>query len=245
MEIKGFIQNSLLEWEGRICSVLFLPCCNLRCRYCHANHLVFQPERLERVPREQIFAYLAHQKGWIDGVVITGGEPTLHGDALIELVQQLRELSLDVMVETNGTQPDIVRQLVEGRLLDAIAMDTKAPLNPDDYERVCGTRVNTDRVRDSLQVIKGSGIEHEFRITLVPGLVGADELRAMAPDLHGAHRVALQNFMPDHCLDSALYGRLPYCADELDEFERILKPFAQRIVVRGRDHASRVRSRAS
>jgi len=244
MEIKGFIETSLLEWEGKIASVIFLPGCNLRCQYCHAAHLVAHSHHMESISRQAVFGYLCRQNGWIDGVAITGGEPTLYGDELFELIREIRRVPLQVMLETNGTQPDCIERLLEEGLLDAVAMDVKAPLVPEEYARVAQIFVDVGKVRRSIDLIKGSGLPHEFRITLVPGLVGRDELVRMAPDLRGAHTVALQNFQPDHCLEPALHRVLPYAPDELDEFERIMKPVAGRCIVRGRDRAALVRSNA-
>ena len=97
MEIKGFQENSLLEWEGKLSCVLFLPRCNLRCRYCHAGDLL-DPEGTESIPREKILAYMRRQKGWLDGAAITGGEPTLHGEELRELIEDIRDAGLRVML---------------------------------------------------------------------------------------------------------------------------------------------------
>jgi pyruvate formate lyase activating enzyme len=244
MDIKGFIETSLIEWDGKIASVVFLPFCNMRCRYCHAAHLVNNSGHMESIPRTAVLAYLWRQTGWLDGVVITGGEPTVHGEELFALIRQVREIPLQVMIETNGTEPDCIAYLLEEGLLDAIAMDVKAPLTYPDYERVCGMPVRVESVRRSIELIKSSGLPYEFRITLVPGLVGAEELQRMAPELAGARRVALQSFRPEHCLDSALCQVMPYSADELDEFQRLLRPHVQECIVRGRDRAVAVRSAA-
>ena len=244
MDIKGFIETSLIEWEGKIASVIFLPFCNMRCRYCHAAHLAVHSGHLESIPRTVVLAYLWRQKGWIDGVVISGGEPTLHGDELFELIRQIREIPLAVMIETNGTQPDCIERLLDEGLLDAIAMDVKAPLTREDYERVARMPVNVEDIRRSIELIMASGIPHEFRITLAPGVVGREELERMAPVLRGAQKVALQNFRPDHCLDPRLGQVMPYSADELDEFERIMAPAVQTCIARGRDRAALARSSA-
>jgi pyruvate formate lyase activating enzyme len=238
MEIKGFIESSLLEWEGKIASVVFLPNCNLRCPYCHASHLIIHPERLESLDLGRILDYMRGQRGWLDGVVISGGEPTLHGDELLDLIREFRAVPLQVMVETNGTRPDWVERLIQGGFVDAIAMDTKAPLTPSDYERVAGVPVKVEDVRRSLLLIKESGLPHEFRITLVPGLVGRDELERMLPDLTGAQQVALQNFRPDLCLSEALRSVTPYAPDELESFVGLLSPAVGRVVLRGRDHGA-------
>jgi pyruvate formate lyase activating enzyme len=244
MEIKGFIETSLIEWEGKIASVVFLPFCNMRCRYCHAAHLVNGSSHMESIPRVAVLAYLWRQTGWLDGVVITGGEPTVHGEELFGLIRQVREIPLQVMIETNGTQPDCIAYLLEEGLLDAIAMDVKAPLTYPDYERVTGMPIRVEDVRRSMELIMASGLPYEFRITVAPGVVGADELRRMAPGLAGARRVAIQNFRPEHCLDSTLCEVMPYSADELGDFAAILRPHVGECIVRGRDRAVAVRSAA-
>lgn len=245
MEIKGFVESSLLEWEGKIASVVFLPGCNLRCHYCHAAHLIIHPERLESIPRRQVLDYMGRQTGWLDGVVITGGEPTLHGEELLDLITDIKSFPLDVMVETNGTRPEWITRLIEGGFIEAVAMDFKAPLTPEDYERVCGAEVNLDDIRRSINIVKQSALPYEFRVTLVPGLVGQDELERMLPDLEGARQIALQNFKPDHCLSEQLRRVTPYSPEQLDLFERIVAPVTDRCVVRGRDHAALTRSRQS
>jgi pyruvate formate lyase activating enzyme len=243
MEIRGFIENSLLEWEGRIASVLFLPGCNLRCHYCHASHLVLHPERLESLDRNRVLGYMLRQRNWLDGVVITGGEPTLHGEALIDLISDIRAVPLDVMIETNGTRPAWVARLIEDGHVQAMAMDLKAPLTAEDYERVAAVPVNVDDVRQSLETIKQSGLPHEIRITVVPGLVDLGELKRMAPDLEGADRVAIQNFKPDFCMDPEFREIMPYTPPQLDELVAAVEPVCRRVVLRGRDHAAAVRSR--
>jgi len=242
VDIKGFIESSLIEWEGKVACVLFLPLCNLRCRYCHAGHLL-DPKALESIPRDQVFSYIKRQGGWLDGVVITGGEPTLHEEALLELIAQIRALGPKVMVETNGTRPQWVERLLEGGHLDAIAMDVKAPLEAQAYRRVAGREVDVEALRRSIRAILSSGIPHEFRITLVPGLVGEREVAAIAPALEGAQTVALQNFQPEHCLDPALRRVLPYLPEEMDAMAALLQDGIARVLVRGRERGVAVRGR--
>lgn len=234
MEIKGFIESSLLEWPGRLAAVIFLPFCNLRCRYCHATHLL-DPHDLETLPRKYVFSRLAGQQGWLDGVVITGGEPTLHANDLLELVQDIRALGLDVMIETNGTQPYWIGRLIKEERIQAVAMDVKAPLNDNAYQAVVGGPVSTEAVRTSIDLIKESGLPHEFRITVVPGIVGEQEVEQIAPELVGADTVVAQNFQPDHCLDPSLHAVRPYSPEEMDAFRDILLPCARFVIIRGRE----------
>ncbi len=237
MEIKGFLKSSLLEWEGRLSCVLFLPRCNLRCLYCHAVDLVLDPDSLDTVPLEEVTAHLRENSGWVDGVAITGGEPTLHGPELIDLIGTLREVPVSVLVETNGTRPDWVARLIGEGLVDAMSMDVKAPLTQADYARVTGVEVDVAQVRRSIEIIKGSGLEYEFRITLVPGLVGRGELEGILPALEGSRQIALQNFRAGRCLSEELSATTPFKPAEMDVFEALATPFTDRCVVRGRDHA--------
>ena len=234
MDIKGFIENSLLEWEGCVSCVLFLPLCNLRCRYCHAASLL-EPDGLESVDREHVLSYMRDQRGWLDGAVITGGEPTLHSDELLALIEDIRDTGLDVMLETNGTRPDLVDRLIgEGRI-QAISMDVKAPLTAEGYRAVTRRDVSVEDLRASIRTIIGSGLQHEFRITVVPGLVGQEEVAAIAPELAGAQAVAVQNFQPQHCLDPALWEVQPYMPEEIDALGEALAGVAGRVILRGRE----------
>jgi pyruvate formate lyase activating enzyme len=234
MDVKGFIPNSLLEWEGCISCVLFLPFCNLRCRYCHAGHLL-DPAGLPTVDRQEVLSYMRRNRGWLDGAVITGGEPTLHGHELLGLIGDIRATGLKVMVETNGTCPDQVGRLLSDARVDAVSMDVKAPLDRESYQQVTGRDVDVGTVRASIRSIVASGIPHEFRITVVPGLVGQAEVERIAPELSGAQAVAIQNFQPDHCLDAGLREVLPFMPDEMDAMGQVLAGAVQRVVIRGRE----------
>ncbi len=236
MEIKGFIQNSLLEWEGRISCVLFLPRCNFRCRYCHASRLI-DSNLLESIETGQVLAYMEKQKGWLDGAVITGGEPTMHEYELLDLIGEIKKIGLDVMVETNGSNPRWVEKLLKNRRIDAIAMDVKAPLDAESYREVTAADVDPEHIRRSIRLILDSGIEHEFRITVLPGLVGLDEVKAIVPELEGAQTIAIQNFQPEHCLDPALRVVQPFLKEELEDMADAARPFARRVIVRGSDRA--------
>lgn len=241
MEIRGFIENSLLEWEGRLSCVVFVPGCNLRCRFCHAGHLL-GPTCLEAIAEEQILRYIQRQAGWLDGAVITGGEPTLHEEDLIDFTARVHDAGLEVMIETNGTRPLWVRRLITGSHAEALAMDVKAPLAPDYYARVADAEVDIEAIRTSIHTIIESGIPHEFRITVVPGLIGREEVRLIAPSLQGAEKIAIQNFQPEHTLDKSLASTLPYRPEQMDEIAEELADTGARVTIRGRDRGLIARS---
>ncbi len=234
MEIRGFIENSLLEWQGQLACVVFVPNCNLRCRFCHAAHLL-KPSCLESIAEKQILSYMEQKNDWLDGAVITGGEPTLHEWELIDFIDRVQETGLDVMVETNGTRPEWVERLISRAEISAIAMDVKAPLNAMDYKDVTRRDVDMENIRTSIRHVMESGISYEFRITVVPGLVERDHVRRMADELAGAEKVAIQNFQADNCLDEAFHEVLPYRPEEMDAIAAELKDVVAEVEVRGRD----------
>jgi pyruvate formate lyase activating enzyme len=208
LQIKGFVETSLCDWDGSIASVIFLPGCNLRCPFCQNRDLVLDPENLPTVGLDVVSGYLRAHSSWIDGVVITGGEPTLWED-LPALARQMKEMGFGVKLDTNGTLPAKISELIEGGLVDYIAMDLKAPLD-DRYARAAGCEVDVDRIRRSIDIVSGFGDAYEFRTTLVPGLVGETEVDLMARAIEGARCYVLQRFVPENSLDKSLHGVVPY-----------------------------------
>ncbi|MCX8045125.1 MAG: anaerobic ribonucleoside-triphosphate reductase activating protein [Desulfobacterota bacterium] len=210
--VKGFIETSFVDWPGKICSVIFLPYCNLRCRYCHNAALVLEPENITTVEKNRIVSYLAANRGWIDGVCVSGGEPTLHA-SLPMLLAELRRMGFATKLDTNGTRPDVLRMLIQNGLLDYIAMDVKAPLDEESYCAVTQSQNMLAAVKESIQVILASGIEHEFRCTVLPHFHDPDSIVEIARTLNGAKRLRLQNFNPGETLDPDFEQMQPYADD--------------------------------
>lgn len=219
IEIKGFLEVSFLDWPGKLCSVLFVPRCNFRCVYCHNHPLVLHPDRYVSIPLDEILERIRSFRGWIDGVCVTGGEPTLHPD-LPELVQRIKRQGFLVKLDTNGTNPEMLERLTEGRLIDAVSMDVKAPLDEFHYRKVSGVRVDLDRILRSIDLLKRGDVDYQFRITVVPGLHGEDEIRAIGRELKAGPRVILQNFNPENPLDRSLRTVAPFETSLLRRMER-------------------------
>lgn len=209
LDIKGFVEASFSDWDGRVSTVVFLPGCNLRCRFCQNGSLILRPAELASVPFESLSSYLESHREWIDGVVLTGGEPTLL-DGLADFVRSIRALGFAVKLDTNGTRPDALEDLFKADLVDYTAMDVKAPLDWR-YHRVAGVSVDLEAIRRSITMIRAAGGDsYEFRTTLVPGLVEAGEVMEIARLLEGAGRYVLQKFVPDNCLDTSLRRAIPF-----------------------------------
>lgn len=208
LEIKGFVETSLCDWDGCISSVVFLPRCNFRCPFCQNGELILDWKQLPTTEFEAIAAYLASHSDWIDGVVITGGEPTIWDD-LPELALEFKRLALAVKLDTNGSNPDAVRELIREGLVDFIAMDIKAPLD-ERYHEAAGVKVDLERLKESIEIISSFGDAYEFRTTLVPGLVGEEEIGPIAEAVEGARRLVLQRFVPENSLDKRFRRAVPF-----------------------------------
>lgn len=218
-EIKGFLETSFIDWPGKICSVLFLPYCNLRCPYCHNHPLVLHPEQYPTLPLRDILDRLLYFRRWIDGVCLTGGEPTLHPD-LPFLIRKIKRLGFLVKLDTNGSNPQLLEQLMVGKEVDFVSMDVKAPLDPFHYSRIAGLTVNLDLIWKSIQILKRGDIEYAFRTTVVPGLHSINDILQLGQQLKAGSRMVLQNFNPENPMDPALKETRPYDSDRLRELER-------------------------
>ncbi|MBM4311648.1 MAG: anaerobic ribonucleoside-triphosphate reductase activating protein [Deltaproteobacteria bacterium] len=216
LPIKGFIDTSFVDWPGKICAVLFFPLCNFRCPYCHNADLVVRPDQLATIEPESVFARLDDLRGWIDGVCVTGGEPTLQ-PKLRRLLEVVRAAGFQTKLDTNGSNPDVLRGLLDAGLLDYVAMDVKSCLDESSYCAITSAPESMlGRVRASIDLLREGRVEYEFRITVVPTYHGPEDIFRLARDLSGAARLRLQNFSPgERILDPALNTVRPYTQEAL------------------------------
>lgn len=196
MNIGGFVKTSFVDYPDKIASVVFTQGCNLRCGYCHNVSLLDINAPSNSILPEEIFEWLSKRKGMIDAVVVSGGEPTLQNNLYV-FIEELKAMGLLVKLDTNGTNPDLLRTLIADELLDFIAMDLKAPLSK--YESITGTsQLELALIRESVEVIKNSGLVYEFRTTLCPELE-ADDIPCIILDFEIA-----SNYVVQSCRNAAL-----------------------------------------
>jgi pyruvate formate lyase activating enzyme len=229
MEIKGVIDFSLADWDGKTSSVFFLPNCNFRCPFCHNSTLVLHPEKEENIPFERVENYLKKQRDWIDGVCITGGEPTLHSD-LPELCSKLKKMDFLVKVDTNGTNPRMVEKLIERGLVDYIAMDIKAPLTVEKYSKAIGVNAEKflDKVKENVGILLESKIDYEFRTTVVPILHKRGDIEEICQDIRGCKKYVLQKFdvsLGKETLDPEFSKLKPFTDEKMRKFLTVAKNF--------------------
>ncbi len=234
LEIKGFIPNTMLDWEGMLASTLFLPRCNFRCPFCQNADLVLRPERLDTVPFSVVADYLHEREGWIEGVCITGGEPCLHEDLAI-LCEQIKRQGARVKLDTNGSLPDRLGDLLAAGLLDYVAMDVKAPIEAGPYRVASGVDGPgvIDRVTESIEILSGSAVEHEYRTTVVPMMHGPAEVAKIAEYLKGEERFVLQHFRPGDTLDPRFAELKPFTDEDMRAMLAQARKYIPGTVVRG------------
>ncbi len=212
----GFIKTTLVNYPGKVAAALFLPGCDLRCPYCHNPELVLNTAD-DLVAIEEILAYLEKRKGLLQGVCISGGEPLVHDD-LGELVKAIKSMGYLVKIDTNGTFPDRILPLEP----DFIAMDIKTV--PEKYPMLSPTQDASlpEKIKASIGIIKKSGIEHEFRTTVAPGIVDIEDIRNICRLLSGAQYYVLAGYVPGHTLDPG-FTQDTYTNQQLHQMADIVK----------------------
>jgi len=198
MKIAAIQKTSLIDFPGEISAVLFTQGCNFRCPYCHNPELVNSKLFTQSKKVDEIMMFLKSRIGLLDGVVITGGEPTIHAD-LPELMKQIKELGYKIKLDTNGTNPTMLRRVIDQDLVDYIAMDYKAPLNK--YDDVVRANVNLHDILESMEVIKCSGKRYEFRTTVVEQLLSPIDVEIIKAEIDSGEKYCIQKFNPTKTLD--------------------------------------------
>jgi len=222
VEIKGIEKFSSRDFPGHISSTVFLGGCTFRCPYCHNADLVLRPETIPSLAADYFLSYLDGRKGWLEAVCFTGGEPLLHED-LEELIRVVRERGLLVKIDTNGSFPDRLEGLLALGLVDRVAMDIKAPL--ERYREVTRSNVDLERIVRCADLLRESGVKHTFRTTVVPGLVGKDDVTKIGEWLNGAAHYVVQQFVPQTTIDPAYLEVKPFGRAQLEEMAAAARPY--------------------
>jgi len=228
--VKGLEKFAPKDFPGFIASTVFLGGCNFRCPYCHNAELVLRPERLADIPLDFFLAYLDSRKGWLEGICVTGGEPLL-ADEIESFLTVIKQRGLLIKLDTNGSRPDRLEGLLEAGLVDRLAMDVKAPL--ERYREVTGSKVNADDIARSASILRDSGLPHLFRTTVVPGLIGVEDIEAIGRWLEGASVYQVQQFSPVGTLDAEYRRIKPYSRDEVKRLADAARPFFKDVLIEG------------
>lgn len=216
--IKGLQKTSLIDFSPYTSCVVFLAGCSFRCGFCHNPELVKNSSNIKTIPEKDFFDFLDLRKEWLDGVCITGGEPTIHND-LVDFISKIKEKGYKVKLDTNGINPKMLKELVEKKLVDYIAMDIKSSLK--NYEKTINKNIELKKIKESIKIIKNSKIGYEFRTTVVPEWVTHEDVKEIGKMLKGAKKYYIQNFRATkHLLNESFEKIKPYSKEELEEMRK-------------------------
>ena len=229
MIIAGLQKNSLVDYPGRLSCVVFLTGCNFTCPYCH-NPLLARGSYPQRIRMDTLLGFLSERRTFLDGVVITGGEPTL-APGLADLCRAVRELGLAVKLDTNGSQPGVLARLLESGLLDYVAMDIKTV--PGAYSPVFCDREHAAGIEESIRTILTCGLDYEFRTTCVKPLITESLIEQIACAIQGARRFTLQKFHPTDMLAPECLADDPaFTPGQLQRLRAVAAPWVERCAIR-------------
>ncbi|AOY76205.1 anaerobic ribonucleoside-triphosphate reductase activating protein [Clostridium formicaceticum] len=218
MKILGMEKSSFIDYPNKVSTVCFTAGCNFRCGYCHNSHMV--KEEGKEINQEEIFAFLRKRKKFIDAVCISGGEPTLQ-KGLYDFIFKIKQEGFFIKLDTNGTNPDMLELLLKNTLLDYIAMDIKAPF--DRYEFVAGKKVEIEMIKRSVDIIKNSNVDYEFRTTVCKELHSKEDILEIAAYLKGSRAYVIQNFRDG---ETVLIGKKQLHPQETEILEEVKKEVA-------------------
>jgi len=229
MIIGGFQKFSLIDYPGKICAIVFTQGCNFRCPYCHNPELVDPKKFGIELKEDEILSFLDRRKGKLDAVTITGGEPLLQSD-LSAFLSAIKRLGYLVKLDTNGSFPSRLKKIIELKSVDYLAMDIKTSL--DKYHQVIKAKIDTRKILDSIRLIMDSGLDYEFRTTIVKALFEKDDFYKIGQLIKNARLYILQKFVPSKTLDDTFLDMKSCTDEELDCFKEIMEGFVQRCIIR-------------
>ena len=229
MKIGGLQKLSLIDYPEKISAVIFTQGCNFRCPYCHNPQLVDVKLYQPCLEEKDIFRFLENRRGRLDAVVITGGEPALQDD-LIPFIMDIRRLGFAVKLDTNGSRPRVLERLLRDGLVDFIAMDVKAPL--EKYPDVVRAPLDKDDLRESIRLVIGAKIPHEFRTTAAASLLRPEDILTIAREIDGAKRYALQRFQPGETLETMFTEEKTFSDEEFVQIKNQLAGSIPVVIVR-------------
>jgi len=228
MILSGIVKSSLIDYPGKIATVLFVPGCNYNCFYCHNRALIEDMD--EVLDKDELYEFLNRRKGLIDAVVLTGGEPTLHTE-LVEFFASIKNLGYLTKIDTNGSNPILIKQLIDASVLDYVAVDYKSPANK--YKDICGEHADPSMVLETIRILNASSVAFEVRTTVIPQL-SLEDLIVMAQELPKVPRYVLNPYrkpLQYLKIHQDLIDEAPYSEKQIAEFAEVLKLYQSNVVL--------------
>lgn len=229
MNIGGLQKTSLMDYPDTICAIIWTVGCNFRCPFCYNKDIVLG--KVENILEKDIFSFLKKRKGMLEGLVISGGEPLMQKD-IVNFTEKVKELGYNIKIDTNGMYPEKLKELIDKKLVDYVAMDIKAPKGK--YDKLSGIKTDVKKIEKSIELIKNSAPDYEFKTTFVPGILSPDDILSIAKWLKDSKKYYLQQFRSDVPLISPdLENMLPYSKEDMFDILEKIKTYFKICNVRG------------
>ena len=228
VKLGGLQKTSLLDYEGKISAIIFLQGCNFRCGYCH-NPELSSIQGTSPVNEEMFFEFLKNRQGKLDGVVVTGGEPCLQS-GLKDFIKKIKNLGFLVKLDSNGSFPAVIENLLNEKLIDYIAMDIKAPL--DKYNKIIECMCDINKIQTSIDIIKNCDIDYEFRTTVLKSQLDFNDFEKIGNLIKNAKKYYLQKFVPSKILNMSLLNAENYSDEEFEKIREILNKNIKHVYIR-------------
>lgn len=219
MVVGGFQKFSLVDYPGKISAIVFTQGCNFRCHYCHNPELVDPQRYATPISEDFITSFLNKRMRRLQGVVISGGEPTVHAD-LPFFIEKLRSLGYSVKLDTNGSNPQMLEKIIQDRLVDSISMDIKAPL--PSYARIAGVSVRTEDIERSIHLIMESRLLSDFRTTYLDSLLSIEDMKSIGEMVMGCSNFTLQRFVSTKALQREVLSQPSPSTEKLADIQALL-----------------------
>jgi pyruvate formate lyase activating enzyme len=224
MLISGVQKFTLLDYPGKVAAIIFTPGCNMRCRFCHNREFVLPEEIIKLRPsfisEKAVLNFLKKRQKKLDGIVISGGEPTVQPD-LREFIEKVRTMKFLIKLDTNGNLPEKLKELVNNKLVDYVAMDVKTM--PENYPELVGDLANPKNIQESIDFLKEGSVDYEFRTTVIEGIHTEEEIIRIAGLLNSADKLYLQKFRSETTLDPTFEEKGSISDKMMEKYVTILK----------------------
>lgn len=231
MNIHGFLKSTLLDYPRHLAATIFLGGCNMRCLFCHNASLVLRPDSQPVIPTEEVLSYLTKRRGVLEGVCITGGEPTLYKELPL-FIKQIKDIGLKVKLDTNGTNPAMMKELIDNGLIDYVAMDIKN--SREKYIQTAGNKdISLDKINESISLLLSNIIDYEFRTTVVKELHTKNDMESIGSWIKGAKAYYLQAYVDSE--DVILPGFSSPSKEVLTQYKELLSAYVDHVDIRGVD----------
>jgi len=231
IKIGGLQKLTLIDYPGKLACTAFLVGCDFKCPWCYAKELVL-PEEIKKQPKilqKDFFEFLKERKELLEGVVLCGGEPTIH-KTLPSFIKKIKKLGYSVKLDTNGSHPQMMKDLIDKKLIDYVAMDVKLP--KERYPEIFAKRVKIKDIEKSIEILKKGKVDYEFRTTVVPTVHEKEDILAITHWIRPAKKYFLQNFRPEKTINPSFEKIKPYPVEFLLEIQKIISPFFEICQVR-------------